>query len=47
MEYKSGQKNYTISPSRQNSVLQIAKRNYPSATKSVVDKFLGESIKEN
>lgn len=26
-------------------VLQIAKRNYPSATKSVVDKFLGETIK--
>ena len=45
MEYKSGQKNYTITPSRQDSVLRIAKRNYPSAAKSVVDKFSGETIK--
>ena len=44
MEYNSGQKNYTITPNREDATVRIARRSYPSMASTIVDNFSDEII---
>lgn len=44
MEYNCGQKNYTITPNREDATVRIARRSYPSMASTIVDNFSVETI---
>ena len=44
MEYNSGPQEYSITPSREDAVIRIARRSYPSMAKSLVTTFSDEMV---
>ena len=44
VEYNSGPKEYSITPSREDAVVQIARKSYPSMAKSLVTTFSDEMV---
>ena len=44
MDYESGPKKYEITPNREEAVLRMARRSYPSMAKSVVEGFTEHTV---
>ena len=44
MEYPSGPKRFEITPKREDAVVRMARRNYPSMAKSVVETFSEQTV---